>query len=130
MMSKSGVEPGLMVKRVYAPVSEEDGRRFLVDRLWPRGVSKENARIDGWLKDLAPSHDLRRRFRHDPEQWDDFLAAYFEELDAQPEAVADLRREAAKGPVTLIYAARDEQINNAVALKVYLQSGRGGPPPD
>jgi len=117
----------LKIKRVYEPASEEDGVRILVDRLWPRGMSKQAARVDRWMKELAPSHELRRRFRHDPEQWEAFKAAYFEELDAQPGAVADLRSEMASGQVTLIYAARDEQYNNAMALKTYLEADPGNP---
>ncbi len=127
-MAKRPLLPILKVKRVYAPAGEDDGLRLLVDRLWPRGVSKEAARIDRWLKDLAPSHDLRRRFHHDPGQWEAFKEAYFEELDGHPEAVAELRREMADGPVTLIYAARNEEYNNAVALKAYLEfEGPAGP---
>lgn len=117
----------MKIKRVYEPASEEDGVRILVDRLWPRGMSKQAARVDRWMKELAPSHELRRRFRHDPEQWEAFKAAYFEELDAQPGAVADLRSEMASGQVTLIYAARDEQYNNAMALKTYLEADPGNP---
>jgi uncharacterized protein YeaO (DUF488 family) len=90
-------------------------------------MSKQAARVDRWMKELAPSHELRRRFRHDPEQWEAFKAAYFEELDAQPGAVADLRSEMASGQVTLIYAARDEQYNNAMALKTYLEADPGNP---
>lgn len=115
----------LKVKRVYDPASETDGVRILVDRLWPRGMTKQAARIDRWMKDLAPSHDLRRRFHHDPEQWEAFKAAYFEELAAQPAAVADLQTEMVRGQVTLIYAASDQQHNNALALKAYLEATPG-----
>jgi len=119
----------LGIKRVYEPASEADGVRILVDRLWPRGMSKQAAQVDRWMKDVAPSHALRKRFHHDPGQWEAFKAAYFEELDAHPTAVADLRREMAKGHVTLVYSARDEQYNNAVALKSYPELNPGEPRP-
>lgn len=119
----------LGIKRVYEPASEADGVRILVDRLWPRGMSKQAAQVDRWMKDVAPSHALRKRFHHDPGQWEAFKAAYSEELDAHPTEVADLRREMAKGHVTLVYAARDEQYHNAVALKSYLELNPGEPRP-
>ncbi|MEL6364512.1 MAG: DUF488 family protein [Pseudomonadota bacterium] len=112
----------LRTKRIYAAPSPEDGARILVDRLWPRGVSKEKARLDAWLRDLSPSDDLRKRFGHDPAGWDDFRAAYALEL-AEPAAgaaLADLRAFMAKGPVTLLFAAKDEARNNAVALQMWL----------
>lgn len=114
--------PEFKLKRVYEPPTAEDGLRLLVDRLWPRGISKERGQIDRWAKDLAPSHDLRRRFHHDPEQWEAFLAAYFEELDQRPGAVAEVMREGATGRVTLVYASKNLVQNNAVALKLYLDS--------
>ena len=111
------------VKRVYEPPEAGDGARVLVDRLWPRGIAKDKARIDLWLKEIAPSHDLRRRFHGKPDAWDEFRAGYFVELDsAAAEAAAkELRHLLRKGPVTLLYAARDEQWNNAVALKAWLE---------
>jgi uncharacterized protein YeaO (DUF488 family) len=113
------------VKRVYEPASASDGVRILVDRLWPRGIAKDKARIDLWLKELAPSHALRKRFHGKPEDWKEFRAAYAAELAAAPaEAIAELRRRLRAGPVTLLYAARDERHNNAVALKEWL--GRRG----
>jgi uncharacterized protein YeaO (DUF488 family) len=115
----------IRLKRVYDPPSDEDGVRLLVDRLWPRGVSKEAARLDRWLKDLAPSHDLRREFHGHPEAWATFKRRYFAELDAQTEAIQEILSEAAQGTVTLVYAARDQQFNNAVALLDYLETRQG-----
>lgn len=108
-------------KRIYDEPSEDDGFRVLVDRLWPRGVSKEEAMIDRWEKDLAPTNELRRWFGHDPAKWDEFLRRYRAELEGREELLARLRREASEGTVTLLYAARDEEHNNAVALKRYIE---------
>jgi uncharacterized protein YeaO (DUF488 family) len=116
----------LKVKRVYADTAGTDGMRILVDRLWPRGIAKEKAKIDLWLKELAPSNTLRKRFHARPERWDAFLAAYAAELrsDAAAAAAKELRRHIRKGTVTLLYAARDEEHNNAVALKSLLTRRR------
>jgi uncharacterized protein YeaO (DUF488 family) len=111
----------LFIKRVYDPKDDSDGCRVLVDQLWPRGVARSNSGIDEWLKDIAPSRQTRQRFNHDPAQWADFLRNYYDELDARPEAVEHLIKKARKNRVTLIYAARDTQHNNAVALKRYLE---------
>ncbi len=112
------------VKRMYAGKSPEDGRRYLVDRMWPRGISKEKAGLDAWLKELAPSNALRTWFNHEPEKWEAFTARYRAEL-ADP-AVAPLlqrlRQEAAHGVVTLLYAAKDVERNNAVCLKEILEA--------
>jgi uncharacterized protein YeaO (DUF488 family) len=110
------------IKRVYAAAADDDGFRVLVDRLWPRGVKRETANIDLWAKDIAPSDALRREFHRRPEQWDKFVAAYRNELAREPAASAahDLLARRKKGPVTLLYAARDEEHNNAVALKAWL----------
>jgi uncharacterized protein YeaO (DUF488 family) len=113
----------LRVKRIYQPISDNDGTRVLVDRLWPRGISKDKARIDAWLKDISPSDALRRRFHAKPEHWDEFCSAYAAELaseSARP-AVENLLEYLRKGPVTLLYAARDEDRNNAVALKAWVE---------
>lgn len=114
---------GLRIKRVYAPAADDDGLRVLVDRLWPRGIAKEKARIDLWLKDIAPSEALRRRFHGDPGKWHEFVAAYDGELRREPAstAAAGLRERLRRQPVTLLYAARDETHNNAVALKEWLE---------
>ncbi len=111
------------IKRVYEPATDDDGLRVLVDRLWPRGIAKEKARIDLWLKDIAPSEALRRRFHGDPSKWHEFVAAYDGALKREPAsaAVASLREHLRSQPVTLLYAARDETRNNAVALKEWLE---------
>jgi uncharacterized protein YeaO (DUF488 family) len=112
----------LRIKRVYAPPDAADGFRVLVDRLWPRGLSRECAKIDLWLKEIALSDSLRRRFHGDPSAWGAFKTAYYDELEqasAQP-AVRELLDRLDHGPVTLLFAARDESHNNAVALKEWL----------
>ena len=111
----------IYLKRVYAAACAGDGRRVLVDRLWPRGVSKTDARIDEWPKAIAPSDALRTWFQHDPDKWEEFKKRYFKELDEQPELVEQLRRTAREQTVTLVYAAKDERFNNAAALKEYLE---------
>ena len=115
----------IRVKRVYAPPEPSDGTRVLVDRLWPRGLKKTDARIDLWLKEVAPSPELRRWFGHDPARWPEFVRRYHAELAARPEVVQKLLELAASGPLTLLYAARDEAHNNAVALKAYLKARLG-----
>ena len=115
----------IRLKRAYEPSKKDDGFRVLVDRLWPRGVSKSSARIDLWLKEIAPSAALRKWFGHDMLKWDTFRARYFRELQKNPEAVAQLNEIIRNGPVTLLFAAKDQEHNNVVALKEYLESGRG-----
>jgi len=112
----------IKLKRAYEPPEKSDGLRILVDRLWPRGVSKTAARIDLWLKETAPSDALRKWFGHDPLKWSEFRKRYFRELEKRPEAVAQLMQHASKGVTTLVYGAKDERHNNAVALKEYLES--------
>jgi uncharacterized protein YeaO (DUF488 family) len=111
------------IKRVYESAEDSDGFRVLVDRLWPRGISKDKAHVDLWLKDIAPSDDLRRRFHGEPSKWKEFVAAYATELHAESahKAAQDLHERAKREPVTLLYAARDEAHNNAVALKEWLE---------
>ena len=118
----------LALKRVYEPPDAGDGTRILVDRLWPRGIAKDKARIDLWLKDIAPSAGLRKRFHGKPDDWDAFCAAYSAELeDAAAQAAAkDLLGRLRTGPVTLLYAARDEHRNNAVALRAWLERHQAG----
>jgi uncharacterized protein YeaO (DUF488 family) len=113
----------LVLKRVYEPPGADDGTRILVDRLWPRGIARDKARIDLWLKDIAPSDALRKRFHGKPDDWDAFCAAYSVELEsaAAQAAAKDLLDRLRKGPVTLLYAARDERRNNAVALRAWLE---------
>lgn len=120
-MSKVKTKLSIQIKRAYAPSSPEDGYRVLVDRLWPRGISKARADLDEWDKELAPSNELRQWYGHVPEHWEEFKHRYFAELDSKPEQVEALRQQAAKGLVTLIYSAKNEQYNNAVALKEYLE---------
>jgi uncharacterized protein YeaO (DUF488 family) len=106
------------IKRAYAAPSRGDGRRVLVDRIWPRGISRNELKLDAWLKDVAPSDDLRRWFNHDPARWPQFVARYRAELAESPakEALAELVRFAQQRTLTLVYGARDETHNNAVAL--------------
>jgi uncharacterized protein YeaO (DUF488 family) len=104
-------------KRVYLEPDDEDGTRILVDRLWPRGLSKEKARIDIWLKEIAPSTELRTWFGHDPEKWTEFKTRYARELKSHGEQLALLKQEAARGPITLLFGARDEEHNQAVVLQ-------------
>lgn len=111
----------LAVKRVYEPPSPEDGHRVLVDRLWPRGLRKEEARIDSWLRDLAPSDELRRWFGHDPARWPEFQRRYATELDGKRSLWEPLLAQARRGRITLLYAARDPDHNNAIALARYLE---------
>ena len=110
----------IRLKRAQEPPASEDGRRILVDRLWPRGIAKEALRLDQWLKQIAPSTQLRQWFHHDPEKWDEFQRRYFSELDRQPQAIEDLRKLLSQGRVTFVFSAHDPQHNNAVALRRYL----------
>jgi uncharacterized protein YeaO (DUF488 family) len=118
----------LAVKRAYDPPASADGQRVLVDRVWPRGVTKEALRLDDWLKEAAPSTALRKWFGHDPKKWDGFRARYFRELDGQPDAVAALLERCAQGKVTLVYGAKDVTHNQAVALTEYLVKAAAKPP--
>ncbi|MGO9571333.1 MAG: DUF488 domain-containing protein [Desulfomonilaceae bacterium] len=112
----------IRVKRIYEAPEKGDGFRVLVDRLWPRSVKKEEAYIDRWFKEIAPTDDLRKWFRHDPEKWEEFKRRYFQELDAHPEELSDLIKIAGKLRVTLLLAAKNEEFNNAVALKEYIEA--------
>ena len=118
----------IRLKRAYEPAKRGDGTRVLVDRLWPRGVSKEAARIERWLKEIAPSTALRKWFNHDPAKWEKFRERYFRELDRNAEGVNELRALARGRTVTLVYSAKDEEHNQAVALKEYLSRSAGGRP--
>ena len=110
------------IKRVYDPPDAGDGRRILVDRLWPRGLSKEKARIDYWAREIAPANALRHWYGHDPDKWQEFKSRYFAELDANPDGFAELRRHIGDGPVTFVFASKEQKLNNAFALKEYLES--------
>ena len=109
----------LQTKRIYEPKAASDGQRVLVDRIWPRGVTKAAAALDLWLKDIAPSTELRKWFAHRPDRWAEFQRRYFLELGASA-AIAELRTLMQAGPVTLLYAARDQDHNEAVALATFL----------
>lgn len=112
----------IKVKRIYEPPSRRDGRRFLVDRLWPRGIKQDVLSGDEWRRDVAPSDALRRWFAHDPSRWGTFLRRYASELDHRPEAWRPILEVARRRTVTLLYSARDSEHNNAVALKTYLDA--------
>jgi len=118
--------PAIQIKRVYEPAEDSDGRRILVDRLWPRGLSKEVARIDYWARDIAPSNELRRWYQHDPDKWAEFRLRYAVELGGMAEGVAQLRAQLRAGIVTFLYSSKEQQLNNAVALKAYLEGEDGG----
>lgn len=109
------------IKRVYEPASAADGARYLVERLWPRGVKKEDLSVQAWVKEVAPSAELRQWFHHDPARWAEFVTRYRGELDAHPEAWEPLLEAAKHGPVTLIYSAHDVEHNNALVLQAYLE---------
>jgi uncharacterized protein YeaO (DUF488 family) len=111
----------IQIKRVYDERESTDGMRVLVERLWPRGIRKDDLPLDEWLKEVAPSDGLRRWFAHDPAKWEEFRRRYFTELDAKPEVWQSLRETARRGAVTLLYSARDTEHNNARALKEYLE---------
>lgn len=108
------------IKRVYAQPDKSDGTRILVDRLWPRGLTKEKAQVDLWLKEVAPSTELRKWFSHDPEKWTEFQARYKAELKDHREQIEFLKKEGAKGTVTLLYGTKDEQLNEAIVLQQIL----------
>lgn len=103
----------IKIKRVYEEPDAQDGRRILVDRLWPRGLTKEKAGVDLWLKEIAPSTELRKWFRHDPSKWEEFQKRYFRELNENDEAIGTLRQALKEGNVTLLYGAKDEEHNEA-----------------
>ena len=113
----------IRLKRAYEQASDDDGFRILVERLWPRGVSKEKARIDLWLKDAAPSTELRRWYDHDPAKWEEFRRRYFAELEGHPEALAELRKHLDDGPVTFVFASKETEYNCATALRDYVTEG-------
>ena len=109
------------LKRTYEPPAKSDGRRILVDRVWPRGIAKDDLQIDAWLKDLAPSTALRKWFDHDPAKWDEFRKRYARELEQRSEALEELVENARAGHVTLVFGAKDTERNNAVALREHLE---------
>ncbi|MGA9761954.1 MAG: DUF488 family protein [Gaiellaceae bacterium] len=113
------------LKRAYEPVAAEDGSRVLVERLWPRGVTRERARLDEWAKEIAPSPELRRWYAHDPARFAEFRRRYLGELAGHEQELEELRRRARAGTLTLVYAARDEERNSAVVLAEVLRAGSG-----
>lgn len=117
----------IRLKRAYEPAEKDDGVRLLVERLWPRGLTKEKAAVAEWLKDIAPTRLLRKWYGHDPEKWPEFRRRYLKELRANPDEVRRLRARIKEGPVTFVYAAKDEKRNSAAVLKNYLE-GKGGHP--
>lgn len=119
-MSNKIAAASVKLKRAYEPPARGDGTRILIDRLWPRGVSKANAAIDEWIKELAPSTSLRKWFGHDPSRWKEFRSRYAAEVQEHPEQLRRLRNLARKKPITLVYSAHDEIHNDAVALRDFL----------
>ncbi|GAB1486474.1 DUF488 domain-containing protein [Aminivibrio sp.] len=115
----------IRIKRVYEPAEEEDGCRILVDRLWPRGLTKEKVKADLWLKEAAPSTELRKEFHHDPEKFGEFKKKYRAELEEKPDLLKTLLEECGKGRITLLYGAKDEKNNQAVVLRDWLLSRPG-----
>lgn len=113
----------IKLKRAYEKPTKDDGERILVERLWPRGVTKAKAKLDLWLKDVAPSAELRKWFGHDPDKWIEFRQRYRKELKQKADQIKLLKRKAREGTITLIYAARDEAHNGALVLKQFLQKG-------
>jgi uncharacterized protein YeaO (DUF488 family) len=116
----------IRLQRAYDPPGADDGTRILVDRLWPRGLSKETLKLDHWLRDIAPSNELRHWFGHDPAKWPEFETRFRAELAANPAPVAELERFCAAGPVTLVFAAHDAEHNNAVVLGKLMRERLGG----
>ena len=115
----------IKLKRTYEADSTTDGRRVLVERLWPRGISKERLKLDAWIKDVAPTTELRKWFGHDPGKWREFRTRYFRELDSRPESWRSIVSLARRGTVTFVYSSHDEKHNNAVALRDYLKLNAG-----
>jgi uncharacterized protein YeaO (DUF488 family) len=116
------MNPMIHIKRVYDQSAPADGKRILVDRLWPRGIKKNEARINEWSKDIAPSNELRKWFSHDPSKWPEFKKRYAKELKSKSVIVEKLKKEAKTNSITLLYAAKDEQHNNAIVLKEILET--------
>ena len=112
----------IQIKRAYEKPSKQDGKRILIDRLWPRGITKVDAKIDIWLKDIAPSSELRKWFGHDPKRWDEFKSRYLKEIKNNKEVLSELNKIVEIGKTTLIYSAKDEEHNNAVVLKDLLEN--------
>jgi len=116
----------IRIKRIYDVPTSDDGVRILVDRFWPRGLSKEKARVDLWLKEIAPSNELRKWYGHDPKKWAEFREKYFKYLDMKRELVNQIIQKIKEGDVTLLYSSKEEKLNNAVALKEYIEKQKQG----
>jgi uncharacterized protein YeaO (DUF488 family) len=116
----------VQVKRAYEKPEKSDGFRVLIDRVWPRGVRKEDLKLDEWPRSLAPSTELRKWFGHDPAKWEEFKKRYFRELSTHPDEIRLLREKMRRGPLTIVFGSREERFNNAHALKEYLESRRKG----
>jgi uncharacterized protein YeaO (DUF488 family) len=112
----------IKIKRVYDPPAPDDGKRILIDRLWPRGIKKADMRADEWLKEIAPSNELRQWFNHDPNKWGEFKKRFFTELRGKQDVVDGIIGAARKGAVTLLFGSKEERFNNAVALKEYIDT--------
>ena len=112
----------IRIKRAFEMPKESDGYRILVDRLWPRGISKEKAKLDLWPKELSPSNELRKWYNHDPQKWSEFKTRYFAEIRGQTDLIGEIQKYRKKGPVTFIYSSKEQKLNNAVALKEYFES--------
>jgi len=115
----------IKIKRIYDPPSPQDGFRILVDRLWPRGLSKEKAKVDLWLRDIAPSNELRKWYGHDPNKWTEFKKKYLGEIGEKKEEFELLRKKAREGTVTFLFSSKEEKLNNAAALKEFVERHRG-----
>jgi uncharacterized protein YeaO (DUF488 family) len=111
----------ILLKRAYEQPSADDGKRILVERLWPRGIKKEKAKIDAWPKEVAPSTQLRKWYSHDPAKWEEFKRRYWKELEEQEAAVSKIAEEAKAGKMTFVFASKEAERNNAVALKEYIE---------
>jgi len=112
----------LKIKRIYVPAAEDDGFRILVDRLWPRGLTKEKAKVDLWLKEIAPSDQLRKWYAHDPKKWAEFKKKYSNELDQKRDLIDQIVKKTKEGDLTLLFSSKEEKLNNAVALREYIET--------
>ena len=115
----------IKIKRIYEAPSAGDGFRILVDRLWPRGLTKEKARVDLWLRDISPSNELRKWYGHDPDKWTEFKKKYLEEIEKKEEEFDLLRKKAREGTVTFLFSSKEEKLNNAAALKEFVERKLG-----
>jgi len=115
----------IKIKRIYEPPSKDDGFRILVDRLWPRGLSKDKAKVDLWLKEISPSYELRKWYGHEPEKWVEFKRKYLKEIEGKKPEFDLLRQKTKGGTITFLFSSKEEKLNNAVALKEFVESKRG-----